>query len=170
LPISVEAERARNLPESENTTPDGYEKRNVRGANKVDACSVEASRRHLSLQASARNPLSLSASQPGPNRNVRAVLESHQERNLTIDRVFLPTDAYHTQRFAGMPRRPVRCPHCRTVFTYAEISASVIAESYRDPFGILARPAISDVDDAQRCPGCGAPTPFRRHEHFYRRE
>ena len=66
-----------------------------------------------------------------------------------------------------MPRWMLQCPNCRRSFTHAFIAASIVEESFLDPFRILAKPLIGQDGERHTCPGCTTESVFKRHQLFY---
>ncbi|HEY2462185.1 MAG TPA: hypothetical protein VGI16_15355 [Candidatus Acidoferrum sp.] len=59
-----------------------------------------------------------------------------------------------------MAKWVVKCPECNRIFTHTEIEREVLEACYRDPYRIVARPAMPTGASRRVCPECGVQSNF----------
>jgi DNA-directed RNA polymerase subunit RPC12/RpoP len=66
-----------------------------------------------------------------------------------------------------MPSWMLRCPKCSFKFPHSTIASEALEQAHRDPFRVVARPAIPTEGEKRRCPSCKSESLFRPFELFY---
>jgi hypothetical protein len=69
-----------------------------------------------------------------------------------------------------MPHWVVVCPNCTFVFSHTRIELDVVAEFHRDPYQILSKPIITQVNERRTCPNCTTESVFKPFDLFYRED
>ncbi len=61
----------------------------------------------------------------------------------------------------------LQCPKCKKNFVHTRIEPEIIESAFRDPFGILPKPTITEGNEKRFCPGCHTQSVFKPLHLFY---